>query len=79
MEHPVTHTIIAIAELQRLAQEQAIAVVTAEETGGSGEALNQQPLDSTGIKEEYMVSNVASCQVFVKKWDALVQDIARGA
>jgi hypothetical protein len=34
---------------------------------------------STGLNEEYMVSNVASCQAFAKEWNALVQGIARGA
>ena len=34
---------------------------------------------STGLNEEYMVSNVASCQAFAKEWNDLVQGIARGA
>ncbi len=34
---------------------------------------------STGLNEEYMVSNLASCQAFSKEWNALVQGIARGA
>jgi len=34
---------------------------------------------STGLNEEYMVSNIASCQAFATEWNALVQGIARGA
>lgn len=34
---------------------------------------------STGLNEEYMLSNVANCQSFAKEWNALVQGIARGA
>ena len=34
---------------------------------------------STGLNEEYLVSNVASCQAFAKEWSALVQGIAKGA
>jgi hypothetical protein len=33
---------------------------------------------STGLNEEYMVSNVASCHAFAKEWNALVQGIVRG-
>lgn len=33
---------------------------------------------STGLNEEYMISNVASCQAFAKEWKALVEGIARG-
>jgi hypothetical protein len=34
---------------------------------------------STGLNEEYMISNVASCQAFAKEWKALVEGIAIGA
>ncbi len=33
---------------------------------------------STGLNEEYMVSNFASCEEFAKEWNELVQGIARG-
>ena len=33
---------------------------------------------STGLNEEYMVSNVECCQAFSKEWNALVQGIAKG-
>jgi Protein of unknown function (DUF4236) len=34
---------------------------------------------STGLNEEYLVSNVSSCQAFAKEWNAVIQGIARGA
>jgi hypothetical protein len=34
---------------------------------------------STGLNEEYMVSNTERCQAFSKEWNALVAGIARGA
>lgn len=41
----MTHTIIAITELQRLAHAHAMAVVTAEATDGSGQTVNRQLLE----------------------------------
>lgn len=34
---------------------------------------------STGLNEEYMLSNVGKCQAFAKEWMALVNGITRGA
>ena len=33
---------------------------------------------STGLNEEYMVSNVANCQAFATEWNALLQSISSG-
>lgn len=33
---------------------------------------------STGLHEEYMLSNVANCQAFANEWNELVEGIARG-
>lgn len=41
-----------------------------------GKLIFQSP---TGLNEEYMFSNVASCQAFAKEWNALVEGIAKGA
>ena len=41
-----------------------------------GKLIFQSP---TGLNEEYMLSNVASCQAFAKEWNELVEGIARGA
>ena len=34
---------------------------------------------TTGLNEEYMISNTPACDAFAKEWNSLVQGIARGA
>lgn len=34
---------------------------------------------STGLNEEYLVSNVPACEAFAREWNSLVEGIARGA